>query len=83
VDAGAVKFEVIDHGAGIPPDDLPMVFERFYQVGERRARRKGGSGLGLAIAKSIVEAHSGTIGIDSSPGEGTKVTIRLPLADEQ
>jgi two-component system, OmpR family, sensor histidine kinase VicK len=80
---GSLTLEIVDHGPGIPPEELPLVFERFYQVGERRARKKGGSGLGLAIAKSIVEAHGGEIGIESAAGEGTKLTIRIPLAEEQ
>jgi two-component system, OmpR family, sensor histidine kinase VicK len=83
IDEGFLTVDVIDRGPGIPPEELPLIFERFYQVGERRARRKGGSGLGLAIAKSIVEAHGGTIGIESAVGEGTRVTICLPLAEEQ
>ena len=81
-DDGFLTFEVIDFGPGVPPDELPRILERFYQVGERRARKKGGSGLGLAIAKSITEAHDGTIAVDNHPRGGARVTIRLPLADE-
>jgi len=72
--------EVTDFGPGIPPDEVPMLFERFYQAGDRRARKTGGSGLGLAIAKMIVEAHGGTIGMESELGRGSTVTIRLPLS---
>lgn len=81
-DGEFLTISVEDAGPGIPAEELPMIFERFYQVGTRRTRREGGSGLGLPIAKSIVEAHDGTIGIESNAGTGTRVTIRLPLSRE-
>ncbi|HEX9795565.1 MAG TPA: ATP-binding protein [Anaerolineales bacterium] len=65
---------VADNGRGIPPDDLPAVFDRFSKGTE-----SDGSGLGLAIAKELVEAHGGTIGLDSQPGVGTVATITLPI----
>ena len=70
---------VQDHGPGVAEDEQPLIFERFYQVGPGRTRQRGGSGLGLAIARSIVEAHKGTIGVTSEPGQGTTMTISLPL----
>jgi two-component system, OmpR family, sensor histidine kinase VicK len=79
VDGDDLAIEVADAGPGIPPEELPLVFDRFYQVGNRRARKKGGSGLGLSIAKTIVEAHGGSIGLESRLNEGTRTTIRLPL----
>ncbi len=81
--AGFFILEVADSGAGIAPDQIPMLFDRFYQVGSRRTRKKGGAGLGLAIARSIVEAHGGTINIESREGRGTRVIIRLPLSTEE
>ena len=63
-----------DSGAGIPPEDLPRVFDRFYKT-----RDSGGMGLGLAIAKKLVEAHSGTIEAQSAAGEGTCMRILLPV----
>jgi len=73
-----VEVSVSDTGAGIPAEDLPRIFERFYQVDKSRARGKGGAGLGLAIAKEIVAAHGGEIVAESIVGVGSKITVRLP-----
>jgi signal transduction histidine kinase len=79
-DASQVKVSVSDTGPGIPPQDLPRIFERFYQVDKSRARVKGGAGLGLAIAREIVAAHGGEIAVESIVGVGSKFTVRLPGA---
>ena len=78
VQAGKVKIRIIDHGAGIPEDDLPFVLNRFYRVDKARSRKQGGNGLGLSIAKRLVEKYKGTIQIESKEAEGTIVTITLP-----
>jgi PAS domain S-box-containing protein len=71
--------EVTDRGPGIPPEDLSQIFERFYR-GEKSSRERG-SGLGLAIAKTIAEAHDGSVEAESRSGEGTRMSLRLPLAN--
>jgi signal transduction histidine kinase len=69
---------VQDSGGGIPAEDLPHIFERFYR-GDKVRQRNGSSGLGLAIARSIVEAHGGTISAESAEGQGTIFSITLPI----
>ncbi len=71
---------VADSGEGIPAEDLPHVFDRLYRVDPSRARSTGGAGLGLTIAKQLVEAHGGTIRVESAPGEGSRFIFTLPLA---
>lgn len=75
-----IKVSVTDTGEGIPPEDLPNMFERFYRVDKSRARNGGGSGLGLTIAKRLIEAHGGTIGVQSEFGKGSCFFFTLPVA---
>lgn len=81
---GGVRLEIEDGGQGIPREDLPYIFERFYKADKARTRgSSGGTGLGLAIVKNIVDAHQGTIQADSEPGQGTTFVIRLPNASKE
>lgn len=73
----AIVVTVSDTGEGIPAEHLPHVCERFYRVDSARARRDGGTGLGLAICRSIVQAHGGSMSLESAPGVGTTVRITL------
>jgi len=75
-----LEISVEDTGEGIPAEDLPNVFERFYRVDKSRARATGGAGLGLAIAKYLVEAHNGEINVQSEPGKGSRFTFTVPVS---
>ena len=82
-DSGYVKVSVADNGIGIPPKDLPRVFERFFQVETHLTRRYGGMGLGLAVAKSMIELHGGRIWVESETGRGSTFTFLLPIQQPQ
>jgi two-component system sensor histidine kinase BaeS len=71
---------VADTGTGIPPEDLPYIFERFWRGDKSRSRAGGGTGLGLAIARQLVDMHGGTIEAHSAPGEGSTFTFTLPVS---
>ncbi|AOL23677.1 phosphate regulon sensor histidine kinase PhoR [Erythrobacter litoralis] len=77
------RLVVIDRGEGIAPEQIPHLTRRFYRTDPGRSRASGGTGLGLAIVKHIVERHRGRLDIDSTLGEGTRVSIRIPLAEPQ
>lgn len=76
----AAELQVIDRGVGIPAEDLPRLAERFYRVDKARSSELGGTGLGLSIVKHIVQAHGGSLAIESRVGVGTTVTVCLPTA---
>ena len=78
---GSVRIEIRDHGIGIAPEDLPHVFRPFFRADRSRNRATGGLGLGLALARRIVEAHHGTLALESRLGEGTRAVVLLPAAE--
>jgi two-component system sensor histidine kinase VicK len=80
--SGELRVVVEDRGPGIPEEELPRIFERFYRLDKARSRKLGGAGLGLPIAKTIVEAHGGRVEAMSRLGKGTKMTLFLPLLSE-
>jgi two-component system phosphate regulon sensor histidine kinase PhoR len=73
-----VALEVCDTGIGIPRDDLPRVFERFYRVDKARSRELGGTGLGLSIVKHLVQSLGGQVTVNSRVGAGSQFTVQLP-----
>lgn len=78
-DNGSALLTVSDTGEGIPAEDLPHIFERFYRVDKSRSRAQGRTGLGLAISKAIVDAHGGGLEVISQPGVGSRFQLRLPI----
>jgi signal transduction histidine kinase len=76
--AGRLEIRIEDTGPGIAAEDLPRIFEWFYRSASARLSERKGSGLGLAIVRNIVEAHGGSVAIESKPGRGTAVTVELP-----
>ncbi len=78
-----IKIDVRDTGSGIPEEDLPFVFERFYKADKARTRGRSGTGLGLAIVKNIVEAHHGHVSVHSKLGEGTTFSFCIPTKNEE
>lgn len=78
VNADGLILSVRDWGCGIPEEHLPRLFERFYRVDKSRSRKQGGTGLGLSIVKHIVQAHGGSVTVESIPGEGSVFSIRIP-----
>ena len=82
IDKNEAVLTVSDIGIGILPEDLPYIFERFYRADRARSRDPGGSGLGLTIVQNIVQEHTGTIEVESTPGRGSIFTVRLPTVHD-
>ncbi len=80
-DFSTLRIEVSDTGVGIPAEALPRVFDRFFRVDSSRSHGSGGTGLGLAIVKSIALLHGGNVVIASQPGQGTRVTLQMPISN--
>ena len=78
-DGDVAVLEVTDHGTGLPPNDLPRVFDRFYRAEKSRTRDHGGAGLGLSIVAAVVHAHRGRVGVLNVPGGGACFRVELPL----
>ncbi|MBI2765161.1 MAG: HAMP domain-containing histidine kinase [Chloroflexi bacterium] len=80
---GDVLLKVADTGPGIEPEQLALIFDRFYRVDKGRSRREGGIGLGLSIVKELMHSMNGSVSVDSTPGAGSSFTLRLPIATDE
>lgn len=78
-----VEIGVVDHGVGIPANDVDRVFERFYRVDQARSRATGGTGLGLSIVRNVANQHGGDVSVSSTEGVGSTFTLRLPIASDE
>jgi signal transduction histidine kinase/HAMP domain-containing protein len=83
VDDDTVTVSIRDTGPGIPPEDLPRIFERFYRVDRARSRESGGTGLGLSLVRHVVERNAGSIDVTSEPGVGSTFSVTLPRATRE
>ena len=77
-EGNSVRISVADEGAGIPPEDLPRIFERFYRADKSRSSEQSGTGLGLSIVKHIAQLHGGSVDAKSEVGKGATITVTLP-----
>jgi two-component system phosphate regulon sensor histidine kinase PhoR len=77
-DQREIKFSIKDNGIGIPKEDIPRIFERFYRVDKGRSQELGGTGLGLSIVKHLVQAHGGRVWVESQPGKGSAFFFTVP-----
>ena len=82
IDDQHVVAEVSDTGSGIPPEQLPRIFDKFYQADNQKSARSAGTGLGLAIAKQIVDAHGGSIVVSGREGGGSRFVVLLPASSD-
>jgi signal transduction histidine kinase len=80
LDQNTILIEVSDHGIGIPPNEQPRIFQKYYRAQVPENRAISGTGLGLALVAHIAQAHKGSVHVKSEPGEGSTFSIRLPLA---
>jgi signal transduction histidine kinase len=83
VEGGELAVSVTDRGIGIPPAEQARIFDKFYRVGRSETQGRRGSGVGLALVRHVAEAHGGRVIVQSAPGEGSRFTLRLPLAERR
>jgi two-component system phosphate regulon sensor histidine kinase PhoR len=80
-ESDSFRLSVADQGAGISPDDLPRIFERFYRADKSRSSEHSGTGLGLSIVKHIAQLHGGSVEVESELGKGTTISVVLPVRE--
>ena len=80
-EGNAVSVTVTDDGSGMPEEDLPFVFDRYYRVDSSRTRATGGAGLGLTVVKQLVDMHGGRVQVESTLGKGSQFTFELPVSE--